>query len=83
VGLLGFFLLMMILGLWVMGNIIAQQRTRDPLIKALLVGTLASLGGIWLQYLTFSTLYIMHIWFLIGYGVALQKLATAGTLIKK
>jgi O-antigen ligase len=49
--------------------------TRDPLLRTVLVGVLAGFAGILVQYNTFSILYIVHIWFMVGWLVALQNLA--------
>ncbi|HNT30136.1 MAG TPA: O-antigen ligase family protein [bacterium] len=75
VGLFGFITLVVALLLWTIRNLAAQGRAQDQIVRTLLIGSLASMAGIALQYMTFSTLYIMHIWWMIGYGVALQRLA--------
>jgi O-antigen ligase len=45
---------------------VAYFRSQDKLLKALILGLSLALVGILVQYATFSTLYIFHIWFLIG-----------------
>jgi putative inorganic carbon (HCO3(-)) transporter len=49
---------------------------------ALMVGLLAAFIGTLVQYLTFSGLFIMHIWFLIGWMIAMQEIILR-PLIKK
>lgn len=53
----------------------AARRTQDPYLKSVMVGLLAAFLGVLVQYLTFSTLYVMHIWVLIGLMVAVQNMA--------
>ena len=53
----------------------AIRRTQDPWLKATHAGALAAMIGILVQYQTFSILFIVHVWFLIGLLVALQNLA--------
>jgi O-antigen ligase len=45
----------------------------DPDLKAIRLGTLAALIGMLVQYQTFSTLYVMHIWFTIGLLLAVSR----------
>lgn len=47
----------------------------DPSLKAILTGVYAAFLATIVQYQTFSTLFILHIWFLIGFLVALQNIA--------
>ncbi|MBI3963410.1 MAG: O-antigen ligase family protein [Candidatus Kerfeldbacteria bacterium] len=70
-GLLAFVGLVLIL---LVRSLRAYLCTSDPTLRALLVGTLGAFVGILAQYLTFSTLYIMHVWFAIGFLVAVQNL---------
>ena len=37
-----------------------------PFKSAVLLGLVAALAGMLLQYISFSTLYVFHLWFLIG-----------------
>ncbi len=53
----------------------AARRTEDPYLKSIIVGLLAAFVGILVQYLTFSTLYVMHVWMLIGLLIAAQNMA--------
>jgi O-antigen ligase len=46
--------------------IIAYIRCRDELTKSLILGLMLALFAILIQYLTFSTLYIIHVWFTIA-----------------
>jgi O-antigen ligase len=52
----------------------ALRIAHDPLHKAVLVGMSAALVGILVQYNTFSILYIVHIWFVVGVLIALQNM---------
>lgn len=53
---------------------IVFYRSKDAFLKTILVGLMAALLAIMVQYNTFSTIYIMHIWFLIGLIIAVQNL---------
>lgn len=46
--------------------VIAYIRCRDELMKSLILGLMLALFAILVQYLTFSTLYIIHVWFTIA-----------------
>lgn len=70
---LGAFILIIITLVW--RSIIAFYKSRDPLIRSVLVGLLAAFIATMVQYNFFSTLYIMHIWVLIGLLVAVQNMA--------
>jgi O-antigen ligase len=54
---------------------VAYFRSQDKLLKALILGLSLALVGILVQYATFSTLYIFHIWFLIGLLAAICNVA--------
>ncbi len=54
---------------------LAIRRSRDHFLAATLVGALAALIATIVQYQTFSTLYILHVWFLIGVLIAGSWLA--------
>lgn len=49
------------------------RTTRDAKLKAIIVALSAALVGYMTQYQTFSTLYIMHIWFTVGFLIAVQN----------
>lgn len=51
----------------------AYLRTRDKTFKPVLMGLIIALIGILVQYASFSTLYIIHIWFLMGLIVAISS----------
>lgn len=67
------FVLLIIALIW--RSIIAFYKSRDPFIRSVLVGLLAAFIATMVQYNFFSTLYIIHIWVLIGLLVATQNLA--------
>lgn len=45
--------------------------------RTILIASLAAFVGILVQYNTFSVLYIVHIWFVIGFLIAVQNVALA------
>lgn len=51
-----------------------QLAKDDPYLKYVLIGSLAAFIGILIQYQTFSILYITHIWFTIGFIIAIQNI---------
>ncbi|MBI4022605.1 O-antigen ligase family protein [Candidatus Berkelbacteria bacterium] len=55
-------------------SVVAYRATRDPLLTAALVGVTAAFVGTLIQYNFFSTLYIIHVWVLVGLLVAVQNL---------
>lgn len=55
-------------------SIRAIKRTQDSFLKSTMVGLLAAFVGILVQYNFFSTLYVIHIWVLIGLMAATQNL---------
>jgi len=70
IGILGFLTLCVYVFLAVVR---AYWREKDVLQKSLLLAVGAAFVAILAQYMTFSVLYIMHIWFCIGLGLALIK----------
>lgn len=56
-------------------SIIAYKQARDPLLRAAILGSTAAFFGVLAQYNFFSTLFIIHIWVLVGFMVATQNLA--------
>ena len=68
-----------ILVIWraVTGLLIARRITEEKsrvYLQAVLGGLLAALIGILVQYQTFSTLYILHIWFVVGLIEAIRAI---------
>lgn len=76
-GVLGLFFLVIIYLAVIIRSIQAYLKTNDSFLKSILFGLLAAFIAILVQYNFFSTLYIMHIWFLIGLLIAIQNLALA------
>jgi len=76
-GLLGFLSLALALSYIFIKGIEASLKTQNNYLKGWINGLLLALFGIAIQYQTFSTLYIMHIW------VALGLLLACVNLIKK
>ncbi|HRY59880.1 MAG TPA: O-antigen ligase family protein [Patescibacteria group bacterium] len=52
----------------------AYKKTKDLFLRTTLLALNFAFIGIMIQYLTFSTLYIMHIWVLIGLILATQQI---------
>lgn len=73
-GILGLIFLGLTFIILVWRSILAYFRTKDLFLKSVLIGLLAAFIAILVQYNFFSTLYIMHIWVLIGLIVAVQNL---------
>lgn len=53
----------------------AYRAAEESFLKTVLLSLNFALLGILIQYMTFSTLYIMHIWILIGLVLATQQIA--------
>lgn len=54
--------------------VLAFYKTKDLFLKSMLIGSMAALVGILVQYIFLSTLYIMYIWVLIGLIIAIENL---------
>jgi O-antigen ligase len=80
VGLSFFFIFIVFL---VVRTLKAILLTKDNYLRAVLVGLLGAFIGVLVQYQTFSTLYIMHVWFLIGFMVAVQNIVLGGAEINR
>jgi O-antigen ligase len=59
---------------------VALVRSRDAFCRSILVGLLAAFVATLAQYTFFSTLYVMHVWVLIGLMVAVQNLVLVGVV---
>ena len=77
-GWVGFVLLTCFVIALVWRQLRALFSTTDDFLQAVLVGLLAAFIAILTQYNFFSTLYVIHIWFLIGLMVAVQNIALLG-----
>lgn len=75
-GIVGFTLFLLVLAVLAVRSLRALVVVQDPWARAILAGLFAAFVGTVVQYQTFSTLYIMHIWFLIGLLVAAQNLVS-------
>lgn len=71
VGLIAFSLLLIVL---ILRTLIAFKNASDIFLKSVLVGLLAAFVGVLVQYNFMSTLYIIHIWVLIGMLVGVQNI---------
>jgi F0F1-type ATP synthase assembly protein I len=56
--------------------------TKDIYLKATILGLNSAFLAILVQYNFFSTLYIMHIWVLIGLIIAVQNIALSSKPIE-
>lgn len=77
-GILGAFAFFIIILVLIIRSIKAIIKTQDKYLKAIMIALLAAFIGVLVQYQTFSTLYIMHVWFLIGLMIAVQNLVLVG-----
>ena len=73
-GILGLLSFLAIIGVLVLRSIKAFGRAEDKFLKTVLIGLFIALFGIIVQYQTFSILYILHVWVLIGLMVAVQNM---------
>ncbi|MDP2684696.1 MAG: O-antigen ligase family protein [bacterium] len=73
-GIIGLVLFLFVLLFLFVRSLRAIWITQDKYLKAVMIALLAVLIGIVVQYQTFSTLYIMHIWFVIGLMIAVQNI---------
>ncbi|MFH1509198.1 MAG: O-antigen ligase family protein [bacterium] len=73
-GIFGLFTFLMIPLILLIRSAKAILKAQDKFIKLVLIGLTAAALGTFFQYLTFSTIYILHIWFLIGLLIACQNL---------
>lgn len=78
-GVLGLIAMSSVYLIVIIRSIKAVMRAQNALLQSVLIGTLAGFIGILVQYNTFSTLYIVHIWFIIGLLIALQNMVLART----
>ncbi|MFA5134915.1 MAG: O-antigen ligase family protein [Patescibacteria group bacterium] len=83
-GILGFTAFLALIAVLIVRSVRAVRLTPNTYLRALMVGLVAAFIGTIVQYQTFSTLYIVHVWFLIGLMVTCQNLifrfhGTAGT----
>jgi O-antigen ligase len=74
VGILGLLSFTIMFVVVLMRSIKVIKIAKDAYLKTLMIGLLAVFVGIFTQYQTFSTLYIMHVWFVIGMMVAVQNI---------
>lgn len=74
-GVLGLIFFSLIIIVVFLRSIKAYFSTKDLYLKAIILGFNAAFFAILVQYNFFSTLYIMHIWVLIGLIIATQNIA--------
>lgn len=73
-GLLGFLAIVSVVLILIFRSMKTLIRPGDITVKLILLGAFAAFLGALAQYQTFSILYIMHIWFLVGLLVATQNI---------
>ncbi len=88
-GILGFSAILGLIIIVIWQAIRALRQTRfigdekdRKLLYAILAGLLAAFIGIIVQYQTFSTLYVLHVWFVIGMIVTLIQIIDAKISLK-
>lgn len=74
VGVLGFLSFITLALILFFRSLKAIQVVKDRYLRTVMIGLFAAFIGILVQYQTFSVLYIMHVWFLIGLMVAVQNI---------
>lgn len=74
-GLFGLITFLSIFIVLIWRSILAIRTAKDPFLQATTIGLLAALCGTLVQYNFFSTLYIIHIWVLVGLLAGVQNLA--------
>ncbi|MBI3957046.1 MAG: O-antigen ligase family protein [Candidatus Kerfeldbacteria bacterium] len=80
-GVLGALAMLVAIVMLLLRTIKALARDRDPTSRYLLLGLLGSCIGILVQYQTFSTLYIMHVWVAVGLLIAAQQIALTNEML--
>lgn len=75
-GILGFAAFLVVIALLARSLWAALRSSDDTDLKAVIAGALASFAGIATIYLFTSTIYFMHVWFLLGLAMAAHTIAT-------
>lgn len=78
-GIIGLLAMVSIFAIVIIRSVKAIVRARDAQLKMIMIGFLAAFVGILVQWNTFSTLYIVHIWFTIGMLTAMQNMILRDT----
>ncbi len=74
-GIIGLLIFLSLIIIIIIRSIKALTRKNiDPYLKTILIGLLFAYLAILVQYQTFSTLYVLHIWFLVGLIIAVQNI---------
>ncbi|MFA6492784.1 MAG: O-antigen ligase family protein [Patescibacteria group bacterium] len=73
-GILGLAAFSLVLVILIFRSFVAFKYAHDIFLKSVLIGLLAALAGILVQYNFMSTLYIIHVWILIGILVGVQNI---------
>jgi len=82
-GILGFISFIVLIAIIIYKSWQTISQTKDNYLKTILIGFFTAFIAILIQYITFSTLYIMHIWFLIGIIVATEQIIKKTNIINK
>ena len=73
-GLVGFISFISLIAYVFYRAVMAYRQSKDELVRGVLIGGIFALVGILVQYATFSTLAVIHVWFLIGILGALANM---------
>ena len=82
-GVFGFLSFLILLIILIVYSIQSIKSVKNNYLKAVSKGLLIAFCGILIQYQTFSTLYILHIWFLIGLIIAASNLGKSEPIYEK
>lgn len=82
-GIIGFSAFLVLILTILVRSVKAFLHATDSFLKATILGLLAAFVGVLVQYTTFSTLYIIHIWVLIGLLIGVQNIIFKNTKDEK
>lgn len=81
-GLVGFLLLLIMIAILLYRSALSFRIVKNPLLKSMLIGSTAAFIGLLVQYNFFSTLYIIHVWIMIGLLIAVQNVILSNEKIE-
>lgn len=74
-GVVGFIFFVLMLAAVFYRAVLSYFRTKDEFLRSLILALTLALTAIMIQYATFSTLYVFHVWFLLGLVGAIANIA--------
>ncbi len=77
-GLVGFLSIAAALLILIVRSVKTLRTRTHPALRTAHIGLFGALLGVLVQYQTFSTLYLMHVWFLVGLLLAVQTSILSG-----